>query len=325
VAEEAAPAAEEEIAVEAVVTGPVEEVTVEEVAAGREEQPATLNAGTVVGRVTDHRGRPLPGVKMVLFNDESYREMQSTPRGNFGFSITNSAEYTLTATLENQFYFTNLFLEPEHGALVHVRFRMPITIYGQLSIDGEAAQQGLFLRCINAQGGQAGGIVESNGYFTIKNLTPGNYTMVFERRKRFIDNRINENRFYYIPVTLTSDTARITVERDRRRVMGHVIIDGLPRRHVDAVIVLKDAKTKGRLIHREMYSYYQEGYFVFEHVPPGAYTLQATQSQREWKSSEIPVYVGMRDRIVRVTMDISPDPERHAKELLDLRRHFTSE
>jgi hypothetical protein len=26
-----------------------------------------------------------------------------------------------------------------------------------------------------------------------------------------------------------------------------------------------------------------------------------------------------------VTMDISPDPDRHAKELLDLRRHFTSE
>jgi hypothetical protein len=107
--------------------------------------------------------------------------------------------------------------------------------------------------------------------------------------------------------------------------MGHVIIDGLPRRHVDAVIVLKDAKTKGRLIHREMYSYYQEGYFIFEHIPPGAYTLQATQSQREWKTSEVPVYVDPRDRVVRVTLDVSPDPDRHAKQLMDLRRHFSTE
>jgi hypothetical protein len=302
------------------VTAAVAEAEAEAPAAG--EVATGVRPGTLVGRVTDHKGRPLPSVKMVLFNDESYREMRSTPRGNFGFSVTSAMEYTLTAMLENQFFFTNMFLKPAQGAAVLVRFQVPINVYGNLIIDGLPAQQGLLLRCINAKGAQAGGIVVSNGYFTIKNLTPGNYTMVFERRKRFIDKRLDENRFYYINVALTNDTARIIVDRDRRRLTGHVVIDGLPQRHTDAVVVLKDAQTKGLLIHREMYSYYQEGYFVFDHVPPGAYTLQATQAQREWRTPEVPVYVKASDRVVRVTLDVSPDPDRHAKELRNLQRHF---
>ncbi len=286
---------------------------------------ATVTPGTLAGKVTDHAGRPLSSVKVVLFTTNSYKEMKSTPGGNFGFSIVETNEYTLTAEIGNQFYYTNLFLVPARGTMVVIPFKMAITVYGKLLIDGRPAQHGLFLRLIGEGGGQAGGIVVTNGLFRVTRLTPGKYTMVFERRKRFIDRRLNESRFYYVPVTLTSETVRIAVTRDRRRVVGNVILDGLPRRCIDALVIFKDARTGGMLIHREAYTYYREGYFVFDNVLPGKYTLQAVQNQREWKSSKILVIVKPRSKSTKVVIDVTTDKFAAARRLQQLRRQFLAE
>jgi len=290
-----------------------------------EIKKAIIKPGIIVGKITDYKNQPLKGVKVVFFSTNYYKEMKSTAAGNFGFSITETNEYTLTAQYGNQFYYTNLFFVPGEEAFVPLKFSVPMTVYGQLFIDGKPAQYGLFLRLIGKHGGQAGGIVLSNGMFHIKNLTPGKYTMVLERRKRFIDRRLNETRFYYVPITLTTETARIYIERDKRRIFGNVIINGLPRRHVDALVILKDAQTGGLLIHREAHTYYNQGYFCFENILPGNYILQAAQNQREWMSEKILVTVPPKCKSKKVVIDVVPDPNVPAKRLRDLRRQFLDE
>ncbi len=290
----------------------------------REEQPVAEGGkvATIGGSISDFFGTKLPKVKTVLFNDSYYRDMLTTPGGNYGFTVVRSNDYTLTASYGNQFFYTNVCLIPPSTYRIDLTFTMPITVYGQLTIDGKPAQHGLFLRLISPRGGQAGGIVMSNGLFHIKDMTPGRYTMVLERRKRFIDRRINETRFYYFPVTLTTRTARITVERDRRKLEGTVMLDSLPRRHVDALVTLKDATTRGLLIHREAYTYTKNGYFAFNNILPGTYYLQATQSQREWKSKPVLVKVGPKIKRKKVTIDVILDPLAKDREIEDLKRQF---
>ena len=290
-----------------------------------EAAPLAVLPGTLVGKVTDHAGRPMENVKVVLFNDNSYNEMPTTPHGNFGFSVRESNTYTLTATFGNQFQYTNICLLPARAYYFRMSFVMPVTVYGQLLMDGKPAQYGLLLRLIGEKGGQAGGIVLSNGIFRIVGITPGAYTMVCERRKRFIDRRINESRFYYLPIVLTTETARITFQRDRRSITGKVILDGLPRRHVDALIALNDAKTGGQLVHREVYTYYQEGYFVFDNVAPGTYTLQATQTDRLWKSRPVTCVLRPTDKSVNIQIDIVTDTEAERRRLLNLRKQFLTD
>jgi len=282
-----------------------------------------VTPGTLAGKLTDHRGRPIRGARVVLFNDTTYKSMQSTPGGNFGFNVLVSNEYTLTVTFENQFYYTNLYLAPPDASLLKIAFTMPITVYGQLIIDKAPAQYGLFLRLSNAEGGRAGAIVLSNGLFRIPNLTPGRYTMVLERRKRFIDRRLHESRFYVVPVTLTTDTVRIVINRDRRNLTGNVIIDNLPRRYVDAIVILKDARTGGRLIHREVHTYYQEGNFLFEHVQPGFYTIEAIQTQREWQSARKTIVIRPQDKEPRVAINVQTVPNADKKRIEQLKRQFS--
>lgn len=290
----------------------------------RDEQLFPLvTPGTLAGKLTDHRGRPIRGARVVLFNDSTYKSMLSTPGGNFGFNVVVSNEYTLTVSYENQFFYTNLYLAPPDASLIKIAFVTPITVYGQLIIDKKPAQYGLFLRLSNAEGGRAGAVVVSNGLFRIPNLTPGRYTMVLERRKRFIDRRLNESRFYLVPVTLTTETVRIVINRDRRNLIGNVIIDGLPRRYVDAIVILKDARTGGRLIHRETYTYYQEGNFLFPHVQPGIYTIEAIQTQREWQSGRKTVVVRPQDKEVRVNINVQTDPNADKKRIEQLKRQFS--
>ncbi len=308
----------------AVATTLATTTTPEQIVIPVEEAPLAtyVRPGTIVGNIKDHNRRPVARVKVVLFNDTSYKTMQSTPGGNFAFNITASNTYTLTAAIENQFFFTNLYMTPGQAVLVRVQFRMPITVYGQLLVDGQPAQHGLFMRLVNAQGAQAGAIVMSNGYFRIARLTPERYTLVLERRKMFIDRRLDENRFYYVPVTLTTQTARIRIERDRRHLHGMVTIDGLPRTHVDAIVIMKDARTNGKLIYREAPTYYQEGRFTFPNVLPGSYLLQAVQRQREWVSDVQPVVVQPNDRAVRTTINVVLDKDAERKRIEQLRKQF---
>jgi len=294
----------------------------EYVISGEATPPPDVQIGAVVGNVTDFYGRKLKNVKVAIFNDDYYRDMKSTRRGNFGFSVPESNTYTLTASFENQFYYTNMVLVPTQSYLNPIRFVQPITVQGQLIIDGEPAQYGLFLRLVGKHGGQSGGIVLSNGYFRIQKMTPGRYTMILERRKRFIDRRLNENRFYYFTVSITRPIVRIIVERDRRKLEGFVMVDGLPRRHVDALIVLKDYKSKGMLIHREAYTYPKDGYFVFNNIQPGQYIIQATQTRREWKSKALVVRVGPKMLRKRVKIEVTTDPTAKDREIEDLKRQF---
>jgi hypothetical protein len=215
-----------------------------------------------------------------------------------------------------------MVLIPSQSYLVPLTFIQPITVQGQLIVDGEPAQYGLFLRLVGKHGGQSGGIVLSNGYFRIRKLTPGRYTMILERRKRFIDRRLNENRFYYFTVSITKPLVRIIVERDRRKLEGAVIVNGLPRRHVDALVVLKDYESKGMLIHREAYTYPKDGYFVFNNIQPGKYIVQATQTFREWKSRKLIVTIGPKMLRKRVTIDVITDPTAKNREIEDLKRQF---
>ena len=280
-----------------------------------------VRPGTIVGNIRDHSRRPVARVKVVLFNDTCYKTMQSTPGGNFAFNITESNTYTLTAAIENQFFFTNLFMTPGQAVLVRIQFRMPITVFGQLFVDGQPAQHGLFMRLVNAQGAQAGAIVMSNGYFRIARLTPERYTLVLERRKMFIDRRLDENRFYYVPITLTTQTARIRIERDRRHLSGTITLDDMPRTYVDAIVIMKDANTKGKLIYREAPTYY-EGRFVFPNVQPGNYLLQAVQRQREWVSDVHLVAVQATDRAVRTEINVVLDKDAERKQIQQLRKQF---
>lgn len=301
-------------------TGATVDITTEVVT--EEKRGQALRPGALVGKVTSHKGTPLAGVKVVLFSDESYHSMKTTPGGNFGFSIISTNNYTLTASFGNEFFYTNLYLIPARGAYAAVQFVMPITVYGKLFIDEKPAQYGMLLRFINNRGAQAGGIVLSNGLFTVKRMTPGRYVMVCERRKRFIDNRINEQRFYYTPMTVTTDTMRIELTRDRRKLRGQINIDGLPRRYVDAIVIMKDARTDGLLIHREVPTYYEDGVFEFNHVQPGRYRLQAVQRQREWVSREVLINVPARATVRRVTLDVITDPDAHRKYIDDLKKQF---
>ncbi|MCX7847749.1 MAG: carboxypeptidase-like regulatory domain-containing protein [bacterium] len=282
-----------------------------------------VSPGTLAGKITDHRGRPVRGARVVLFNDTTYKSMLSTPGGNFGFNIFATNEYTLTVTYENQFFYTNLFLAPPAATLLKIAFVVPITVYGQLIIDKKPAQYGLFLRLNNAEGGRAGAVVLSNGLFRIPNLTPARYTLILERRKRFIDRRLHESRFYVVPVTLTTETVRIVINRDRRNLTGNILIDNLPRRYVDAIVILRDARTGGRLIHREAYTYYTEGSFLFPHVQPGIYLIEAVQSQGEWQSSRKTIVVRPQDKNPHVNINVRTDPQADTKRIEQLKRQFS--
>lgn len=324
--------AEEEVRIDttaAIVVVPADTTTVvgveEALEEEAEDEKPPLMPGVIAGKIVDHKNRPLSDVKVVLFNDESYKEMLSTPGGNFGFNITDTNDFTLTATFENQFNFTNMFLIPATSYFVRVKFLLPVTVYGRLMIDDKPAQYGLFLRLIGDRGQQAGGIVLSNGLFRVKDITPGAYTMVFERRKRFIDRRITENRFYQIPLVLTGETVSITLEREHRSLLGQVILDGLPRRYVDALVILRDAKTDGKQIYREAHTYFKDGAFAFDELAIGEYTLQAVQSQREWKSQKVLVGLGYDDEVKRVVIDVATDPNAEQKRIMDLRKQFLSD
>jgi len=281
-----------------------------------------VKPGWIVGKVTDHAGNPLRDVKVALFTDARFKSMPTTRSGSFGFSVPESNTYSITATLDNQFYYTNLFLLPAEASLIVIRFRLPITVYGQFLIDGKPAQYGLLMRLVSPQGTMFGSVVLSNGLFEVKHLTPGRYTMVLERRKQFIDRRIDENRFYYVPLTFTSETMRISLERDRRSLSGTVKLNGLPQRHLDALVVLKDAMTGGKLIHREAYTYTEGGKFFFNHVQPGAYLIQVIQTGTEWHTPEMTNVVDQYDRAKVISIDVRTEEAADVKRLEDLRNQF---
>lgn len=278
--------------------------------------------GALGGRVTSHKGEALRDVQVVLFSDERYHTMRTTPGGSFGFTILTSNHYTLTATYGNEFFYTNVFLVPSKSARLDVQFVTPVTVYGQLYIDDAPAQEGMLLRFISERGAQAGAIVRTNGLFTISRITPGNYIMVCERRRRFIDDRINEQRFYFAPLAITNETMRVRLNRDRRRLRGQVHIDGLPRRYVDAIVRLRDDRTNGLLIYREVPTYYRDGHFEFNHIQPGRYRIQAVQRQGEWASEETLITIPPRAQVRQVTLNVVTDPDAHRKYIDDLKRQF---
>ena len=74
------------------------------------EEPVPVKPGILAGKIPDHAGKPINEIKWVLFSTNSYKEMKSTPGGNFGFTIDEGNEYTLTAQMDNQFFHTNIFL-----------------------------------------------------------------------------------------------------------------------------------------------------------------------------------------------------------------------
>ena len=181
--------------------------------------PLFSGPGLLTGKALNHLGQPLANVLTRFFQAEdgdNLKSMPTTRKGTYAYYVTSSNYYTLTAHYKNQFFFTNMVLMPGRRYDVNLRFVTPMTVYGKLTVDGEDAQKGVFIRLMGQNGDQAGAVVVTNGLFRIPDLTPGSYTMVLERRKRFIDERINEGRFYYFPIVLTNEAVHITVNRDRR-------------------------------------------------------------------------------------------------------------
>ena len=285
----------------------------------------SFSTGIAVGKVVDYFDEPVLQAKVVFFSTNYYKEMKTTPGGNFGFSVIESNDYTITVSIGNQFFYTNFFAYPGGTFFVLAKLKTPLTVLGKISIDGKPAQFGILMRIISKYGKHAGGLVLSNGLFKIVNVTPSDYTVVLERRKRFIDKRINESRFYYFPLSLTSETVNISITRERTSLSGEVTLDDLPRRYVNGLVVLKDAKTDGMLIHREAYLYYRKGFFIFDNVQPGAYTLQALSVNGEWKSEVIPVVVKEGKRFKKIEIDVITDKDAHKRRLWQIRHQFMKE
>jgi len=284
--------------------------------------------GLLTGKVVNHKGDPMANVQTRFFraeDSEDLRTMLTTRKGTYAYYVTSSNYYTLTAHYKNQFFFTNLVLVPGRRYDVNIRFVMPMTVYGKLTVDGEDAQRGVFLRLMNQEGAQAGGLVVTNGLFCIKDITPGRYTMVLERRKRFIDERINEGRFYYFPITLTNEGVRISVDRDRRDLYGYVLMDGNPLRHLDARVILRDARSNGMLIHMEADTYSKEGFYIFKHVQPGVYYLEALHGDKRLRSQRSMVTVKPKQKKVKTFLNLVSDPNREKREMEQLKRQFTED
>ena len=282
----------------------------------------TFSSGVAIGKVVDYFDNPVVKATVVFFSTNYYKKMTTTPGGNFGFSVIKSNDYTITVTIGNQFYFTNFFAYPGETFFVLAKLKTPLTVHGKLSIDGKPAQYGTLMRIINNYGKHAGGIVMSNGLFKIANVTPAQYTVVLERRKRFIDKRINETRFYYFKLALTSDTVNVSITRERASLFGEVTLDDLPRRNVDGLVILKDAKTDGMLIHREAYLYYKKGYFIFDNIKPGGYTVQALSTHGEWKSDIIPVVVKENKKSNKIDIDVITDKDAEKLRIWQIRHQF---
>jgi len=79
------------------------------------------------------------------------------------------------------------------------------------------------------------------------------------------------------------------------------------------------------LIHREANTYHNQGYFVFENIIPGVYTLQAAQNQREWMSDKVHVKVEQKNKTTKALINVLPDPTAPARRLKNLRRQFLDE
>ncbi len=285
----------------------------------------TFSTGIAVGKVVDFFDTPLAKAKVVFFSTNYYKKMKTTQGGNFGFSVIESNNYTVTVSMGNQFFYTNLFAYPGGTFFILAKLKTPLTVHGKISIDGKPAQLGILMRIINKYGKHAGGIVMSNGLFKIANVTPSDYTVVLERRKRFIDERINESRFYYFPLSLTSETVNISITREKNSLSGEVTLDNLPRRYVSGMVILKDAKTQGMLIHREAYLYYKKGYFIFDNVQPGAYVLQAVSTYNEWKSDVIPIIVKENKKTTKIEIDVITDKDAHKRKIWQIRHQFKKE
>ena len=284
--------------------------------------------GLLTGKVVNHKGEPMANVQTRFFraeDSEDLRTMLTTRKGTYAYYVTSSNYYTLTAHYKNQFFFTNMVLTPGRRYDVNIRFVMPMTIYGKLTVDGEDAQRGVFLRLMNQEGAQAGGLVVTNGLFCIRDITPGRYTMVLERRKRFIDERINEGRFYYFPITLTNEGIRISVDRDRRDLYGYVLMDGNPLRHLDARVILRDARSNGMLIHMEADTYSKEGFYIFKHVQPGVYYLEALHGDKRLRSQRSMVTVKPKQKKVKTFLNLVSDPNKEKREMEQLKRQFTED
>lgn len=284
--------------------------------------------GLLTGKVVNHKGEPMANVQTHFFraeDSEDLKSMLTTRRGTYAYYVTSSNYYTLTAHFKNQFFFTNLVLQPGYRYDVNIRFVTPMTVYGKLTVDGEDAQKGVFLRLMSPEGAQAGGVVVTNGLFRISDLTPGRYTMVLERRKRFIDERINEGRFYYFPITLTNEGVRISVDRDRRDLYGYVLMDGNPLRHLDARVILRDARSNGMLIHMEADTYSKEGFYIFKHVQPGVYYLEALHGDKRLRSQRSMVTVKPKAKKVKTFLNLVSDPYKEKRDMENLKRQFTED
>ena len=284
--------------------------------------------GLLTGKVVNHKGEPMANVQTRFFraeDSEDLRTMLTTRKGTYAYYVTSSNYYTLTAHYKNQFFFTNMVLMPGHRYDVNIRFVMPMTVYGKLTVDGEDAQRGVFLRLMNQEGAQAGGLVVTNGLFCIRDITPGRYTMVLERRKRFIDERINEGRFYYFPITLTNEGVRISVDRDRRDLYGYVLMDGNPLRHLDARVILRDARSNGMLIHMEAATYSKAGFYIFKHVQPGVYYLEALHGDKRLRSQRAMVTVKAKQKKVKTFLNLVSDPNKEKREMEQLKRQFRND
>ena len=290
--------------------------------------PAFTGSGLLTGKVVNHKGEPMANVQTLFFraeDSEDLKSMLTTRKGTYAYYVTSSNYYTLTAHYKNQFFFTNLVLQPGYRYDVNIRFVTPMTVYGKLTVDGEDAQKGVFLRLMSPEGAQAGGLVVTNGLFCIKDITPGRYTMVLERRKRFIDERINEGRFYYFPITLTNEGVRITVDRDRRDLYGYVLMDGNPLRHLDARVILRDARSNGMLIHMEADTYSKEGFYIFKHVQPGVYYLEALHGDKRLRSQRAMVTVKAKQKKVKTFLNLVSDPNKEKRDMENLKRQFTND
>ena len=71
--------------------------------------------------------------------------------------------------------------------------------------------------------------------------------------------------------------------------------------------------------------YYNQGYFVFENILPGSYTLQAAQNQREWMSDKVHVTVEPESKTTKVLIDVAIDQTAPARRLRNLRKQFLGE
>ena len=101
-------------------------------------------------------------------------------------------------------------------------------------------------------------------------------------------------------------------------------MDGNPLRHLDARVILRDARSNGMLIHMEADTYSKEGFYIFKHVQPGIYYLEALHSDKRLRSKRAMVTVKAKAKKVKSSLNLVSDPMKEKREMEQLKRQFNN-